>query len=1530
MKTRAMLLLGTLAAWPTTAWSQECPEPTDVQGVEAAGGVYSVSATVTTKPYMWISNAGEDTISKIATDTNREVARYTSTFWSGGIGGDGAGLPNKDPWSGAAPSRSGVDTDGNAFIANRGFGRVAEVIKILTAGCIDRNSNGVCDTSFDSDDSGGISSAEMYPIVDTNANGVIDDAEIKDERVAWIRQVGTTNEVARALTIDNAGFVWVGMFSTGQIYKLDPTTGQTILGPISMGVSPYGAAVDSQGRLFTASLGGTTQVRFDTANPTTTQTTYSVSYGYGIAIGRDHLNKEWVAIANYSQNQGVQLFDPDTLAASYPLPAGYAPFGVSFDAEGYLVIGAHNGAPGVSKWRTDGSVVWSRGLAANCPSSDQRGAIIDSNNDIWLVNRSNHMVCKYLSDGTHDAVVATGLSPYTYSDASGLGTLISDPTGKITFRNASIDSGYNWGGADVCFTGSGNVTVTVIAADTAAALEFANPVPMPVAAENGQLCGVVPQGIVGSIIEFEFTLKSGGEIAVEDENGDCGIVIPNPPTATCQNVTVSTNNGCFGGAPNVNNGSTDPDGAGTVTSVTQNPPVGSPLFAGNNAVVLTVTDATGLSSSCTATVTVVVADPDPEVCDGEDNDCDGLVDAADPSFVTEPCGRQMGACSGAMRPAALCAGGGWADDCGDAVYAAANPAFNAVTPDLCDGVDNDCDGIDGDGYQSPMTTCGVGACRGNGTNVCVNGALVDTCVEGSAGTEVCDGIDNDCDGAVDGADLDLVRPDCERTQGVCAGAVKPASLCVEGAWLECTTEIYAARARPRTFLPGPDTLCDGIDNNCSGVADDGYVPLVTSCGVGACGDNTGLTSCVGGQVLDSCMPMDGAATETCDGIDNDCDGKLDGEDLDLVRPNCEKNVGICAGAVKPATLCVNGAWAACDPATYATHAWPAVYQNGPDTLCDGLDNNCNGATDDGFVSTSTTCGEGICGGNTGSTSCNGGNLVDTCNPTAGAGLETCDGVDNDCDGLLDDNNAGGSNCAPLDTAVVCPAPIVADDSATFTFSNPVASGHTLFSCRLDGGAWAACPNGTFTVGELSDGQHLLEVRAVNPAGQVDPSVSTCIWVVDTTTPTVAVTLGPTEYTTSTSATFTFGSDTAPVQYLCALDPTTVPPAAADYVACDPTTTYDELADGTHTLWVLTEDEAGNVSDAPASWTWTVVTRTRNTAITSGPTGPTLEGGSVTLTYEDPDDETHTVFECRLDEGAWVACDGGTTSYGNLALGVHVFDVRACDPNVGTCDDTPARHVFEIVDLICTEPMVLTCNPEYVVDAPADACVWSGDVTAKVVRDCRQELQVTAQRDTFPVGTTVANFEARDIDDNVATCATNVIVRDVTAPAVVCGTWDAERMRIEASATDACAATVSLVDPTCALVGGGTPALCPVTIDGAQLFLDHGVGAPLVISWTARGTDPSNNVASATCSVTLDPDTDGDGFADSEDNCPLVANDQHDTDLDEVGDDCDGAPIEGLDSAGGGGCGSAGGDLGWSLAALIAGLGLALRRRQIRS
>ena len=87
--------------------------------------------------------------------------------------------------------------------------------------------------------------------------------------------------------------------------------------------------------------------------------------------------------------------------------------------------------------------------------------------------------------------------------------------------------------------------------------------------------------------------------------------------------------------------------------------------------------------------------------------------------------------------------------------------------------------------------------------------------------------------------------------------------------------------------------------------------------------------------------------------------------------------------------------------------------------CDGLDNDCNGAPDDGIVPVPTTCGVGECTGNTGEETCVGGGLVDSCDPTAGSTEEVCDGLDNDCDGEADDGlDADGDEIA--DCFDLCP------------------------------------------------------------------------------------------------------------------------------------------------------------------------------------------------------------------------------------------------------------------------------------------------------------------------------------------------------------------------------------------------------------------------------------------------------------------------------------------------------------------------------
>lgn len=490
----ALVLAGTvLAAGVSTTYTSDADfELGLLSGVNhtAVANQLQLNVVGTTSPILWIANAGEDTVSKFDTVNNKELARYRTWFGPSGQPGYAPHIGNA--YAGAAPSRTSVDLDGNAFVLNRHFdGRPARLFKILAEGGIDRNGNGVIDTSSDANNDGLVTAAEMMPLADSNGNGSIDPGELRDERIAWSVTVGGANGLGRSLCIGTDGNLWVGLYNHQQYYKVSAVDGSILAGPVQVSWTPYGCAIDRTGVLWSASLGGPLGKVTNTASNTGPWgvTAYPGGSGnYGIGLGND---KVYLGSANKQYEPSTNTFSaiPNMFVSSS---------GIVVDGAGNIIAG--NSA--VRKVSPAGALLWHAPQQAG--GSYSIGIQVDSENNVWQVGFFNARLAKYRgSDGAPLGTFAVGDMPYTYSDASGLSArTVTNNTGSWTVVRDSGTAGTNWGqvawNAEVPLGAA--VTVRVRAAEQSADLPLASYVPV----SNG----VDFSGITGRYLQVETRLNA--------------------------------------------------------------------------------------------------------------------------------------------------------------------------------------------------------------------------------------------------------------------------------------------------------------------------------------------------------------------------------------------------------------------------------------------------------------------------------------------------------------------------------------------------------------------------------------------------------------------------------------------------------------------------------------------------------------------------------------------------------------------------------------------------------------------------------------------------------------------------------------------------------------------------------------------------------------------------------------------------------------------------------------------------------------
>jgi hypothetical protein len=306
---------------------------------------------------------------------------------------------------------------------------------------------------------------------------------------------------------------------------------------------------------------------------------------------------------------------------------------------------------------------------------------------------------------------------------------------------------------------------------------------------------------------------------------------------------------------------------------------------------------------------------------------------------------------------------------------------------VCNGIDDDCDG------QTDEDFSNLGqACDGDDSDQCANGEI--SCNPAGDGTicanespagisEVCNGQDDDCDGqtdedfaslgqACDGDDSD----ECANGTLVCNGM---------GNGVTCADESPA----------GITELCNGFDDDCDGETDEGFTTLGQACDgddSDLCENGSFVCDFSGNGVVCGNEPPVGI-TELCNGIDDDCDGETD-ESFGTLGQACDGNdADQCANGIVTCNLSGNGV--TCGDESPA----------GIPELCNGLDDDCDGATDEGFSNLGQTCDgddADLCG--TGSWTCAGDGLSTECvNETNPSITEICNGQDEDCDGATDED-----------------------------------------------------------------------------------------------------------------------------------------------------------------------------------------------------------------------------------------------------------------------------------------------------------------------------------------------------------------------------------------------------------------------------------------------------------------------------------------------------------------------------------------------
>ncbi|TPE43066.1 Ig-like domain-containing protein [Pontibacter mangrovi] len=319
--------------------------------------------------------------------------------------------------------------------------------------------------------------------------------------------------------------------------------------------------------------------------------------------------------------------------------------------------------------------------------------------------------------------------------------------------------------------------------------------------------------------------------------------------------------------------------------------------------------------------------------------------------------------------------------------------------------------------------------------------------------------------------------------------------------------------------------------------------------------------------------------------------------------------------------------------------------------------------------------------------------------------------------------------APETTIASQPDKLSNEVPAKFSFSSNEAG--VTYQVSMDGGAFATAAN-PYSINGLNDGEHTLQVRAIDQAGNMDATPASYTWVQDTKAPGAPVVQAPAGGAIlNENKPAISGTAEAATTVSVFAGNTRIGTATAGSDGTWRLTPASALAEGEQRITAKAADEVGNVSAASAVRTFTVDTKAPETTIAAG---PDAISNTAEPEFTFSSNEDNVSYEVSLDGGAYAAIAGNKYTANSLSDGEHTLEVRATDAG-GNTDASPAAFTWTLDTKAPEAPVVASVSEDR---GPASDDQITADNTIKLSGQAEAGTMVAVLLQGEPLGEVQAN------------------------------------------------------------------------------------------------------------------------------------------------------------------------------------------------